>query len=91
MHAVHSLYAARRIHSHFWKRHIALPVLILHGGADRLNPPEGSDRLYQTLGSIDKKLIVYPGLYHEILNESQHEKVVQHLLEWIQRHINPNP
>lgn len=46
-----------------------LPLLIVHGSADRLTNPEGSKQLYARAGSSDKTFKLYNGLYHEVLNE----------------------
>src|SRR5665647_531066 len=48
---------------------IRLPLLILHGGADRINSPEGSRELFNLVSSADKQLRVYPGGYHEPHND----------------------
>jgi len=66
---------------------ITLPMLLMHGNADRLADPEGSRRLYQGVGSGDKTLRLYDGLYHEILNEPEKEKVLNDLAEWVDAHI----
>ena len=38
---------------------ITLPVLILHGTADKATRPSGSQRCYETAGSRDKTLKLY--------------------------------
>lgn len=35
---------------------LAVPVLILHGDADRITPPEGSRELFRRAGIADKEL-----------------------------------
>ena len=64
---------------------ITLPLLLLHGGADAMTAPEGSRFLYEHVGSVDKTLKIYPGLYHEIFNEPEHPAVVADLLAWCDR------
>jgi alpha-beta hydrolase superfamily lysophospholipase len=49
---------------------IRQPWLALHGDADPIVPVAGSRLLIERLGSQDKKLIVLPGLRHEIQNET---------------------
>lgn len=61
---------------------ITLPVLILHGAADVMTSPEGSRFLHAAIGSSDKTLHVYPGLYHEIFNEPEQAQVLAQVLEW---------
>lgn len=65
---------------------ITLPLLILQGGADRLVDPAGAELLYQAAGSADKTLKTYPGLYHEIYNEPEHEQVLGDVEAWLAAH-----
>ena len=65
---------------------ISLPALVMHGGDDRLVPPEASRRLYEALASPDKTLRIYEGMRHEIFNEVGRERVLADLAEWLERH-----
>ena len=65
---------------------VHLPVLIMHGGADRLAAPEGSRELFERVGSRDKTLHIYEGYYHEIFNDVGKEKPVGDVLEWLGAH-----
>jgi alpha-beta hydrolase superfamily lysophospholipase len=62
---------------------IHLPVLILHGGADRAVDPESSELLHELVSSEDKTLRIYDGLYHELYNEPEHPEVIAEVLEWL--------
>jgi alpha-beta hydrolase superfamily lysophospholipase len=62
------------------------PLLILHGGDDRICGPEGARSLYAKAGSADKAIHVYDGLYHEIFDEPEREKVLADLTGWLNRH-----
>ncbi|MFH0914646.1 MAG: alpha/beta hydrolase [Chloroflexota bacterium] len=66
---------------------VKLPTLIMHGTADRLSPPAGSQMLYQRLGSSDKTLKLYDGFYHEIFNEPGHQQVLADLETWLASHV----
>ncbi len=59
------------------------PLLLLHGGDDRLCPPEGSRIVHANAGSADKTLKVYDGLYHEIFNEPEQDAVLDDVVEWL--------
>lgn len=61
---------------------ITLPLLILHGGDDSMASPDGSRFLAENVGSKDKTLEIYPGLYHEIFNEPEREQVFADVLRW---------
>jgi len=66
---------------------INLPILIMHGTADRLSDPEGSQMLYERLSSKDKTLKLYEGFYHEIFNEPGHEQVFADMEAWLAVHM----
>lgn len=59
------------------------PVLLLHGGDDRLCPPDGSRMVHAGAASSDKTLKIYEGLYHEVFNEPERELVIDDLLAWL--------
>lgn len=65
-------------------RGIHLPILLQHGGADRISALAGSQRLLERLGSSDKTLKIYEGYYHEIYNDYGRDEVITDLLEWLQ-------
>ena len=62
---------------------INLPILIMHGTADQLSNPEGSQMLYELAGSKDKTLKLYEGFYHEIFNEPGREQVFADMETWL--------
>lgn len=66
---------------------IRLPVLIMHGDADRLSDPEGSQTVYSGAGSADKTLKIYPGFYHEIFNEPGRQQVFADMDVWLTTRI----
>jgi acylglycerol lipase len=67
---------------------VTLPVLIMHGTADRLSDPQGSKDLYARAQSADKTLKLYEGLYHEIMNEPQQGEVLADIVQWLDGHLN---
>lgn len=66
---------------------LTLPLLVMVGSADRLVPPDAARMVAAEAGSSDKKLIEYEGLYHEILNEPEQEKVMDDLCAWLDAHL----
>jgi alpha-beta hydrolase superfamily lysophospholipase len=50
---------------------ITLPLLAVHGEADKVCPISGSRTLIEHLGSRDKQLVTYPNLLHEVHNEDE--------------------
>lgn len=65
---------------------ITLPIIIMYGTEDRLSNPEGSQMLYDAVGSRDKTLKKYEGFYHEIFNEPGHLQVMGDLEAWLTSH-----
>jgi acylglycerol lipase len=66
---------------------IKLPILIMHGFADRLANPAGSKLLYERVDSKDKTLKLYDNCYHEICNEPEHEQVFVDMETWLTKHV----
>ena len=66
---------------------ISLPLLLLHGGDDAMTAPEGSRFLHDHVGSQDKTLKIYPGLYHEIFNEPERGEIFAEVLAWCDQHL----
>jgi len=64
---------------------LELPLLILSAGADRIVSPAGAAMLYERASSVDKTLKVYPGLYHEIFNETEPDRtqVIAEMIAWL--------
>ncbi|MFZ5918289.1 MAG: alpha/beta hydrolase [Chloroflexota bacterium] len=67
---------------------IQLPALILHGTADRLADPEGSQAIYDGVRSADKTLKFYQGLYHEIFNEPEQQQVFADMAAWLEARLS---
>jgi len=53
---------------------ITLPVLILHGTADKATMPAGSQVFFDMAGSQDKTLKLYDGHFHDLLNDTSARK-----------------
>jgi alpha-beta hydrolase superfamily lysophospholipase len=66
---------------------ITLPVLILHGTADKVTNPKGSQLFYDTAGSTDKMLKLYEGHVHDLLNDIDKDVVMADIQTWIDAHI----
>jgi len=66
---------------------ITLPVLILHGTADKATRPDGSQEFFDRAGSADKQLILYDDYYHDLLNDLGRERVMADITGWIDARI----
>jgi acylglycerol lipase len=62
---------------------IRLPLLILHGTADRAAKASGSRLFHELAGSKDKTLHLYEGHFHDLLRDVGKEQVMQDIAGWI--------
>lgn len=64
-----------------------LPVLVLHGGADRMVLPDGSRRFIARVGHPDHRFIEYPEAYHVLFADIGRERALTDLERWIVAHL----
>ncbi|QCQ92694.1 alpha/beta hydrolase [Rhodococcus sp. SGAir0479] len=62
---------------------LTMPLLLLHGTDDRLADVSGSRMIAARAGSEDLTLKTYDGLFHEVFNEPEQEKVLDDLTDWL--------
>jgi alpha-beta hydrolase superfamily lysophospholipase len=77
--------AIRRSHE------LRMPLLLIHGTADRMVSIESSRHIFQQAASEDKTMEEFDGLFHETMNEKveQREKVLGIMEQWILQHLYP--
>ena len=66
---------------------ITVPVLIMHGTADKVTRPSGSQQFFDTAGSQDKTLKLYEGHVHDLLNDVDKETVMADITDWIDARV----
>ena len=66
---------------------LTAPLLIVHGNEDRLVSVEGSRMLAENAASAEVALKVYPGLWHEVFNEPEKDRVLDDVTSWIETHL----
>ena len=66
---------------------ISLPLMIMHGSADVMTAPQGSQLLHDSVVSSDKKITIYDGLFHEIFNEPEGESIFTEMVSWMDARI----
>jgi alpha-beta hydrolase superfamily lysophospholipase len=62
---------------------VRVPLLAMHGSADRVTDPQGSRLLVARAGSTDKTLLVWPGLVHDLVHEPERAQVIDAIVSWI--------
>ena len=67
----------------------ALPLLIMHGTADKLTYPSGSEDFARLAGKAgnDVTLKLWDGLYHELHNEPEKAEVFKFMTGWLDKHL----
>ena len=70
---------------------ITLPVLIMHGTADKATRPDGSQEFFDHAGSPDKQLILYQDHYHDLLNDLGRERVMADVVGWLEARLPAGP
>jgi len=65
-----------------------LPLLIIHGTADKATKPSGSQLFFDSAGSSDKTLKLYDGHFHDLLNDVGKEDVMDDITRWIDGRVS---
>ena len=66
-------------------KNIFCPTLILQAGEDRVVDKQMTQLFFNELASSDKEIQIYPGLYHEILNEINRLEIFARIGAWIDK------
>jgi alpha-beta hydrolase superfamily lysophospholipase len=66
---------------------LRIPVLVQHGTADSLVPLAATRPVYDLLGQPKARTLrYYDGLFHEVFNEPERDRVIADLAVWIEAH-----
>jgi alpha-beta hydrolase superfamily lysophospholipase len=68
--------------------HLQVPILMLHGGADKVSLPEGSRALFEQITFPDKEHYEYPESRHALHRDLDYPKIMADLQHWLDRHSN---
>lgn len=60
-----------------------VPLLLLHGGADRMVMPQDTRDFFERVGQADKRYIEYPGGYHALFADLDRDRVLGDLERWM--------
>lgn len=66
---------------------VTLPVLIMHGTADKATVCHGSEFFYETAGSADKTLKLYKDHVHDLLADVGKEEVMGDIKAWLEARL----
>jgi acylglycerol lipase len=62
---------------------LGMPMLVMYGLADKVNPTAGSDDFYAGVKSTDKSLKTYPNVYHDMLHEPERDQIASDIIVWL--------
>ena len=65
---------------------LALPLLLMHGGADPVTSASASRQFADKAGS-NVTLRIWEGMYHEIHNEPEQAEVFKVMIEWLDKQL----
>jgi alpha-beta hydrolase superfamily lysophospholipase len=64
-----------------------MPLLLIHGDADRLCSSEGAEMYVRQASSPDVEVRIYPGGRHEMFNEVEKDEVLRDLWAWLDKRL----
>ena len=70
---------------------IQMPVGIFQSGDDRVVSTSQTKKFFEKLKISEKKLSLYPSLFHEILNEVGREQVMEDMYQWVESVLSAPP
>jgi len=75
-----------------WKFYpnVSVPVLAVHGTADKNTDPNGSQRLIEMIASEDKTLHLIDGGLHALLDDTSKDEVLDIILTWLDQRLSSN-
>lgn len=65
---------------------LKVPLLLMHGLADRVVPADGTIALHAIAGAPDKTLVTYPGAYHHLLLDDVRDEATHDIVAWLSHH-----
>jgi alpha-beta hydrolase superfamily lysophospholipase len=65
---------------------LQLPLLLLHGSADPIMPPCGSEAFLDKVATTDKTLKLYEGGFHNPFGDTNRQEVLSDVIRWLDQH-----
>jgi acylglycerol lipase len=66
---------------------LKLSLFILHGTADKVTKPVGSQYFMVHASSNDKQLNLYDGYCHDLINDKDNDRVIGDIIDWLYKRI----
>jgi acylglycerol lipase len=65
-----------------------MPVLLCHGKRDRVTEWQGSQKFYNLCGSVDKEIVLYDEMQHDLMREPGVDEILIKTRDWILERLN---
>lgn len=62
---------------------ITIPALIIQGINDVMVPPETADFIYNELSSINKNIVKYDGVTHDVFRSNEKEEITKEIINFL--------
>ena len=66
---------------------LSLPLMVMHGSADQITVPAGSEEFVRNATSPNKEFVSWPGDMHEIFNELDQDAIIAGMIAWLDARI----
>ena len=63
-----------------------VPIIIIHGSADPITSPKGSQTFFEHITIEDKTLKLYEGGYHQSFIDVNRDEVIRDVVKWLDQH-----
>ena len=67
---------------------LTMPILAMHGTADKLTATTGSRLLVEHVATKDATLEIYDGFFHDLMHEPKHDQVEADMQAWLDAHAS---
>ena len=68
---------------------LQLPLLMMHGGCDRIALPAGAQQFFERVTLTNKERYFYPESYHDLHIDLNYPEILADLSEWLNRQLVP--
>jgi alpha-beta hydrolase superfamily lysophospholipase len=68
---------------------LQVPLLMMHGGGDRIALPEGSQKFFERVTFANKERYFYPESYHDLYIDINYPEILADLIEWLEIQLTP--
>lgn len=83
---IYTLYSMTKNWKTKYPENIAIPTLIIQGLQDKVLDPQCAKKLYDSIGTEDKEIRLFPDAYHTLFFDPDSPQVFKAVVDWLERH-----